>query len=113
MIPSIDPDLLSNAIYNVYKYLNNAVRDSVIDNDLPIKLPGNHYMLLILKNCIKFNVFHTQTPEEILRVNTIATKLIWSSYKLWGGIPFLHKFCRPLVAMILSKKKREFPINIL
>ena len=76
VIPNCDQDNLANAIYDVYSYLDDAIRQNLIYTELEYKMPDNHCMYIILKNALQEEIQNTHTPETVLRVNSMATKLM-------------------------------------
>lgn len=70
-------------------------------------------MYIILKNAMENEIKNTPTPETVLRVNSMATKLMQQYLKLQNGNEFLHKFCRPIIGMCLMKTSVTFPEEII
>lgn len=113
IIPGCDQDNLSTAIYDMYSYLDDAVRQNLVYTELDYKMPTQHCMYIILKNALENEIKNTPTPETVLRVNSMATKLMQQYLKLQNGNEFLHKFCRPIIGMCLMKTSATFPEEII
>ena len=113
MTPGPDMDALSTAIFNVFSYMDEAVRKNLSYTELDYQMPETHQMYIILRNAMQYEINNTSTPETVLRQNSIATKLMQQYIKLMNGVDFLHKFCRPIIGMVLASRQDQFPQEII
>ncbi|CAL6017332.1 GTPase-activator_protein [Hexamita inflata] len=111
--PGCDMDSVSTAIYNLFAYLDDAIRQNLSYTELDFQMPQTHQMYIVLKNALKYVINNTSTPETLLRENSMGTKLIWQYTKLMRGVDFLHRFCRPIIGICLQRKTIEFPQEII
>lgn len=111
--PGSEHDNISTAIYNIYSYLDAAIRQNITYTELDFQMPQTHQMYTILRNALQDEINNTSTPETVLRINSMATKLMQQYLKLMNGNEFLHRFCRPIIGMILQKRSPDFPQEII